>query len=276
MEQKLIFLDIDGTLTEPGKNIPPDSAIEAICRARKNGHKIVLCSGRNYGLLSPLLRFGFDGLVSSAGGYIEYEEQIVYDCPMTKEQQDRVLTILKENGVYYIIETKKHSYSDDSFKKFLQTHIHSDTNSELLRWKEQIENDQFTRPITEYTTEPVYKAIFMSPGMKRLENPIRYLQDEFLFCIQDPHASHIINGDLINRKFNKGTAIQNLCRHLNIALEDTIAFGDSMNDLEMLETAALGICMADGNPELKRRADRICPSLYEDGLYQAFKKLELL
>ena len=47
MEQKLIFLDIDGTLTEPGKNIPPASAVEAVCRARKNGHKVVLCSGRN-------------------------------------------------------------------------------------------------------------------------------------------------------------------------------------------------------------------------------------
>ena len=79
MEQKLIFLDIDGTLTEPGKNIPPASAVEAVCRARKNGHKVVLCSGRNYGLLSPLLQFGFDGFISSAGGYIEYGGHIVYE-----------------------------------------------------------------------------------------------------------------------------------------------------------------------------------------------------
>lgn len=94
MEQKLIFLDIDGTLTEPGKNIPPASAVEAVCRARKNGHKVVLCSGRNYGLLSPLLQFGFDGFISSAGGYIEYGGHIVYDCPMTRAQQDRVLKVL--------------------------------------------------------------------------------------------------------------------------------------------------------------------------------------
>ena len=72
MECKLIFLDIDGTLTEPGKNVPPASAVEAVRKARDNGHKVVLCSGRNYGMLSPLLRYGFDGLVGSAGGYIEY------------------------------------------------------------------------------------------------------------------------------------------------------------------------------------------------------------
>lgn len=276
MEQKLIFLDIDGTLTEPGKNIPPASAIEAICRARKNGHKVVLCSGRNYGLLFPLLQFGFDGLVSSAGGYIEYDNQIVYDCPMTRNQQEQVLTVLRESGVYYIIETKEHSYSDESFKDFLENKIQSDSNSELLRWKEHIENDQFTRPITEYDAEPVYKAVFMSPGMKRLQKPIQYLQNDFHFCIQNPNAHCIINGDLINRKFDKGTAVQKLYRHLNVAPENTIAFGDSMNDLEMLQAAALGICMEDGSPELKPHADRICPPLSKDGLYQAFKKLSLI
>ncbi len=139
-EQKLIFLDIYGTLTEPGKNIPPASAVEAVCRARKNGHKVVLCSGRNYGLLSPLLQFGFDGFISSAGGYIEYGGNIVYDCPMTRAQQDRVLKVLQENGVYYIIETRNHSYSDESFKEFLKNGIRSDANSELLRWQKHIES----------------------------------------------------------------------------------------------------------------------------------------
>ena len=237
MEQKLIFLDIDGTLTEPGKNIPPASAVEAVCRARKNGHKVVLCSGRNYGLLSPLLQFGFDGFISSAGGYIEYGGHIVYDCPMTRAQQDRVLKVLQENGVYYIIETRNHSYSDESFKEFLKNCIRSDANSELLRWQKHIESDQFTRPMTEYHLEPIYKAVFMSPGMDRLQNPIQCLQDEFHFCIQDENAHSIINGDLINKAFDKGTAVQRLCGHLDIAQKDTIAFGDSMNDLEMLQTA---------------------------------------
>lgn len=276
MEQKLIFLDIDGTLTEPGKNIPPASAVEAVCRARKNGHKVVLCSGRNYGLLSPLLQFGFDGFISSAGGYIEYGGHIVYDCPMTWAQQDRVLKVLQENGVYYIIETRNHSYSDESFKEFLKNCIRSDANSELLRWQKHIESDQFTRPMTEYHLEPIYKAVFMSPGMDRLQNPIQCLQDEFHFCIQDENAHSIINGDLINKAFDKGTAVQRLCGHLDIAQKDTIAFGDSMNDLEMLQTAALGICMENGSMELKRLADEICSPFNEDGLYKSFEKLKLI
>ena len=84
MNKKLIFLDIDGTLTEPGKNIPPESAVEAVEMARRAGHKVFLCTGRNYGMLKPLLKYGFDGLIASSGGYIEVEKKVIYDHPMTK------------------------------------------------------------------------------------------------------------------------------------------------------------------------------------------------
>ena len=57
MNQKLIFLDIDGTLTPAGTNTPPESALRAIRAAQKNGHRVFLCTGRNLAMLSPLLRF---------------------------------------------------------------------------------------------------------------------------------------------------------------------------------------------------------------------------
>ena len=68
MKGKLLFLDIDGTLTEPGRNIPPASALEAIKKAQQNGHKVFLCTGRNLAMLKPLLAYDFDGYVASAGG----------------------------------------------------------------------------------------------------------------------------------------------------------------------------------------------------------------
>ena len=57
MDKKIIFLDIDGTLTEPGCNEPPQSAIEAIRRARENGHYVYLATGRNYDMMSELLQY---------------------------------------------------------------------------------------------------------------------------------------------------------------------------------------------------------------------------
>ena len=70
MSKKLIFLDIDGTLTVAGSNEPPASALEAIKKTQELGNMVFLCTGRNYAMLSPLLKFGFDGMVATAGGYL--------------------------------------------------------------------------------------------------------------------------------------------------------------------------------------------------------------
>lgn len=58
MKQKLIFLDIDGTLLPPGEMTVPDSAVEALHRARANGHKLFLCTGRNLRMTAPLFTTG--------------------------------------------------------------------------------------------------------------------------------------------------------------------------------------------------------------------------
>ena len=68
MKQKLIFLDIDGTLLPPGEMSAPASAVEAIRQARANGHKVFLCTGRNLRMTQPLFAYGFDGFVCYAGG----------------------------------------------------------------------------------------------------------------------------------------------------------------------------------------------------------------
>ena len=47
MGRKLIFLDIDGTLLPPGDMLIPESTLAALDRARANGHKLFLCTGRN-------------------------------------------------------------------------------------------------------------------------------------------------------------------------------------------------------------------------------------
>ncbi|MCR5566252.1 MAG: HAD hydrolase family protein [Clostridiales bacterium] len=70
MDKKLIFLDIDGTLTPAGSNTPPESAMKAVKLAQAKGHKIFLCTGRNPAMLAPVLALGFDGAVPGAGGYV--------------------------------------------------------------------------------------------------------------------------------------------------------------------------------------------------------------
>ena len=276
MNRKVIFLDIDGTLTEPGKNEPPQSAVEAVCQAREAGHSVFLCTGRNYAMLYPLLKYGFDGVVASAGGYIKCGEEVIYDCPMTEEQRKSAMNILKENGVFRTVECLNGSYADQEFKRFLEQCASENGNSELLRWREQIEKRLNILPMEEYNGQPVYKITIMSPSMEQIEASKEKLCNDFEFCIQEGGLGSFINGEIINRKFDKGRAVEKVCAHLNIPLFDSIAIGDSMNDREMIETAGLGICMENGSETVKKLADDICPSVLCDGIREAFLKHRLI
>lgn len=273
MQKKIIFLDIDGTLTVLGSNTPPESALRAIRSARGQGHLVFLCTGRNYDMLKPLLSYGFDGVVASAGGYIRCGEQVIYDCPMTQGQQQLVLSTLEENGIFRTVECLDGSFTDDGFKEFLKEHVGENGNSELLRWRKQVEEELNIRSMEEYAGQPVYKVVVMSPDLERLKKAEKKLGQEFLFCIQDEEIHGIVNGELINRKFNKGKAVERVCEYLQIPVEDSIAFGDSMNDKEMMETAGHSVCMENGSEILKKLADEICPRVEQDGLFQAFSRL---
>lgn len=275
MEQKIIFLDIDGTLTEPGHNEPPESAIWAVKKAQEEGNYVVLCTGRNYAMLSPLLSYGFDGVVASSGGYIECHGEVIYDCPMTEQQQQSVLGVLEENGVYRTVECMEGSYTDEGFKDFLRNHAGEGSNSELLRWREQIEASLNILPMKEYKGQPVYKVVVMSPSMGQLEQPQKLLAEDFAFCIQDGDMGGFINGEVVNRKFDKGKAVERVCRYFGLPVQNSVAIGDSMNDREMLEAAGLSICMENGSEGLKKLADDICPSVKENGIREAFLKHHL-
>jgi hydroxymethylpyrimidine pyrophosphatase-like HAD family hydrolase len=85
-----------------------------------------------------------------------------------------------------------------------------------------------------------------------------------------------LNGELVNRKFDKGLGVRRVCEALGYDIADTVGFGDSMNDLEMIETVGTGVCMANGSPTLRRRCALVCPAVEEDGLAWAFRELGLV
>lgn len=273
MKKKVIFLDIDGTLTTAGSNVPPESALRAIRAAQEKGHLVFLCTGRNYDMLKPLLAYGFDGVIASAGGYVCCGQEVIYDCPMSQGQQELVLNTLEENGIFRTVECLNGSYTDDGFKEFLEEHAGENGNSELLRWRRQIEQELNIRSMREYAGQPVYKVVLMSPDLERIKRAEEKLKNDFMFCIQDANGQGIVNGEVINRQFDKGRAVIRVCEYLHIPVEDSIAFGDSMNDREMMEAAGYAVCMENGSDTLKKLADEVCPRVEQDGLYQAFLKM---
>ena len=275
MKRKLLLLDIDGTLTEPGYNTPPDSALEAIRKAQNNGHSVFLCSGRNYAMLKPILRYGFDGYVASAGGYVVSNDEVVFDRPMSREVFRLAMDVLERNHIFRTVECLNATYGDNGLEDLLAG-ADEFSNSELLRFRRQLSETLDIRPMNEYDGSPVYKIVFMCTQRSQLDEPMKLLEDHFVFCVQNLEAVGCLNGELLGKDFNKGIGIQKLCAHLETDIKDTIGFGDSMNDKEMFESVGYSVCMENGHPQMKEMADYVCPSVSDDGLYKAFEKLGLI
>ena len=253
MGRKLIFLDIDGTLLPPGDMLIPESTLAALDRARANGHKLFLCTGRNHRMTEPLLRHDcFAGAVCSAGGYVLCDGKTLVDIPMEPQQAERWKFIHKKND--------------------------APLNSEAERWRKAMEEGMSILPLSDYKGEPLYKIVFIADHESDLAEAKQLYADQFVFCESklDSLTDGFVNGELINRKFDKGTGIKAICDHLGCTLADTIGFGDSDNDLQMTDVVGISVCMANGSENLKKRCDRIAPSVYEDGIAKEFKALGLI
>lgn len=276
MSKKIIFLDIDGTLCQPGNNKPPLSALNAIKETQEKGNLVYLCTGRNLGMISPLLDYGFDGLIASSGGYIVCGNREIYDCPIGVDQQKNVMDILEKNGIFRTIECRDRSYVDEGFKAFLKEKSRQESNSEILRWREQIEKDLGILPMSCYQGEPIYKMVLMFESLSQLDQPLDLFNETFSFTVQDDGLLGYINGEMVPRFYDKGKGVIRVCEYLGIPIINTFGYGDSMNDKEMIETVNHGVVMRNGSPNLKLIADEICDSLEEDGIYKSFQKNNLL
>lgn len=280
MEKKLVFLDIDGTLLPPGEMVVPESAVDAMRRARANGHKLFLCTGRNLRMTKPLFGYGFDGYVCSAGGYVCCDNKVLVDIPMEPEQVAGLRKAMEGHGVECTLEARDNTYGGmQMIKRFEKMFLQAGAlNSEAERWKKMMEFGMTMLPIEKYAGEPIYKIIYIAGKPEDLAEARRKYEDQFVFCESNlgEHGGTIVNGELINRKFNKGTGIKAICDYLNMPLSDTIGFGDSDNDLQMTDVVGISYCMANGSENLKKLCDRICPAVTEDGIAKAFEELGLI
>lgn len=281
MNRKLIFLDIDGTLLPPGDMLIPDSTLQALRAARANGHKLFLCTGRNLRMTAPLLEYGcFDGAICSAGGYVLCDGQVLVDLPMEPEQCSGLSAVLEQHGVDYTLESRDETFAGPKMTarwKFTADAPDKPLNSEAARWRKAMQDGMSLTPLSRYDGQPIYKIVYIAEHLHDLDEAKRLYQDQFVFCESnlDTMDDGMMNGELINRKFDKGTGIRAICRHLGHPQKDTIGFGDSDNDLQMTQAAGISVCMGNGSERLKQLCDRIAPTVYEDGLAREFAALGL-
>lgn len=279
MESKIIFLDLDGTLVHPNAKISEKNK-EAILRAKQNGHLVYICTGRNLcSIDNELKEIGFDGIISSAGGYIEINNEVIYTSYIEEETLVKIREVFDRNTVYYTLEASECSYATEELTKlFVLGKNVKEMNSEMQRLCNEANKAFNMRPLEVYQQEKngIHKVSFVAKTKEQLEEPKRILEKDFSFVVHDIFSRDTINGEIIDRSTNKATGIYKVLSLLNRNIKDTIGFGDSMNDYEMIEAVEIGIAMKNAPAQLKQVASAICKDVTEDAIYHEFKRLQLI
>ena len=276
MNSKAIFLDIDGTIVAHHQSIST-KVKEAITKARENGHKVFICTGRNKAATrDELNQVTFDGIIASAGSYVEVAGKVIRQSFFSEKLVNKVTQVFNQNHILFNYECTNVTYmSEDMIKLFAALDNKEVTNSEMERLIAE-HNEKFNAlDLNEYDGLGVHKISFVAQKKADLLTAKSELENDVNFILHDL-GNENLNGEIISKTDNKGTGIRYVVKYLNMDMQDTIAFGDSMNDYEMIDTVALGIVMENGSVELKKIADAICLSVEQDGVYDEFLKLGLI
>ena len=153
-----------------------------------------------------------------------------------------------------------------------------DDNPELSRWKRFFRQRKNVRDLVEWDPQqtPIPKVTFMVWENSQIERMEEELKNDFYIALFQTVSGKLYNGELISLKDNKGTAIRKAAEFLNVDFRNTVAFGDSMNDYQMIETAAQGIAMGNADEKIKKIADRICESVEEDGVIRELERMGII
>lgn len=248
--KKAVFFDIDGTLWDEHMRIP-ESTIEAVRALREAGHDAFICSGRSRSNIrnEKLLGIGFDGVVAACGAHIDFHGKKVYEQLLSQRQVAYALDVIKRNGMSVILEGPRYIYVDES--EFLE-----DPYVIYLR-KELGADIKCIGGNTEFEINKMSATVNGADLAKVLEE----MEENFDVIV---HGEDLI--EVIPKGFSKATGIRRVCDMLGIALEDTYAFGDSANDIEMLQTVGHGIAMGNGTKEAKAAAEYVTTDIMEDGI----------
>ncbi len=270
-KKKLVFLDIDGTLL-PKTHRMTEKVIEAVKEAKERGHYLCICSGRAFCEIPADMK-NFDGIISAAGACIMWKGQILLAEYLSGQEMEKAARLLEETGAIYIMEGLDYLYmKEEGRKRILGMLAQADEEEQHA-----LDFFQMTVPRSSLKEmEKVHKCSFFyaeKEGSWLQEKLERYGLNVAAFSQSDARGN---SGEITKAAFNKGTAVRYLSNYLGVAIEDTIAIGDSENDINMLEAAGIGIAMGNALDYVKRVADDVTKSVEEDGVYYAFLKYGLI
>lgn len=252
--KKIFFFDLDGTILDPQTNSIPNSTINALKRLKENGHFCGVATGRAMESVieSKLAEvIDWDGFVCSNGQQVFLTaEKALYEEFIEPESIRKI----EEYALLHDLNLQYGAYPPFLLKEKDEAVIasHSFFHEPIPTFNKKYENEN---------TQTMMVYSFDSNHFKELAK----IQGISVYPGQAPYA------DIIDSTHSKYQGIKSLLIHYNMEIDSYIAFGDSLNDVEMFEHAKLSIAMGNANPKLKETADVITRSVDQDGIYTACK-----
>lgn len=255
--KKILFFDVDGTIYDRKKQIP-DSAKKAIFQARQNGYEIAIATGRAPFMIDSLVQeLEIDTYVTFNGQYVVYKGEVIFTDGVPVNQLSEIVQFGHERNHPVV-------FLDD--KKMIATvegHEGIASSLQTLKYPYPIINPLFYQENTVYQT-----LIFMGE------------HEEHLYKETFPEVNfvrwHPLSSDILPKEGSKARGIQKLLEKVNIPIEQTIAFGDGLNDIEMLQAVGTGVAMGNGHDSVKRIADVVADHVENDGLAKVMKQLKII
>ena len=265
---RLIAMDMDGTLLNPAGQVTEYSRrILRECEAR--GIKIVLASGRSFYNLREFYKdIGLKSPVLSVNGVRADDSPmgpLLFDSVLDEEITRTALGVLRREKVHFDLFTRDEIYSE-YLNPLYDWH---DKNEVILtdgmRQEIVVENPERT---DREGAPHAYKLIIMSPDGAQLQR----IADELRPLNIDITTSGGYNIEVAQPGVNKGSGLKKLAGHYGIKREQVMAFGDYLNDLEMLEWAGESFAMENAIPEIHAIARHKARSNAEDGVARAIEE----
>lgn len=275
--QKLLFFDIDGTLAMPGYP-PAEDTVRAIRAARAAGHRAFLCTGRGEHMVSDdIAGIGFDGGIYHAGGRAVLDGRVIYENHADPSMLEEVLPLIRENSIFYSIETTEGDFASAFDRKALAETDLSGANTELVRMIETVFLSR-ENTLSDYRGQGIYKVFFFVRRLADFEKIRDALGEKYLaVSFENLGSDMVLTACEVSRKdINKGKALEGVCAFLGADVKDTVAFGDSMNDMAMMKAAGLSVAMGNAEPRILEAADVVCESCMEAGIARQLERMGLV
>ena len=257
----IIFFDIDGTLIDD-RCIMPESAKEAIRLARQNGHVCMINTGRSFRMVKKHLEeWGeFDGYLMGCGTHILFYQKEILHQTFTVEESLRIMEGLDRYQIDAILEGSEDNY---------------------MRPIEDMYSEQFQNFARQFASAD-YGTFEQAPGHFDKfycyigENPrINEFFAEFadLLDIIDREKGFY---EIVPKGYSKASGIDYMVNYLGLSKKDTVAMGDSNNDLTMLMAVNTAIAMERSSEGVLKIADYVTTDVNADGIYNALKWLKAI